>query len=53
MFQFYNQLEVTEQPITGKMITKDVLVNVNLDGMSFNQFVLYLKDIGVRLVDGL
>jgi hypothetical protein len=37
-------MDVTEDKETGHMLTKDVVVDLNLEGMTFNQFVLYLKD---------
>jgi hypothetical protein len=51
-FQFYSQLVVSQEPITGRMTALDVRVDLNLDGMDFDQFVLYLKDMDCKVVEG-
>lgn len=37
-------MEVEVDALTGDMLTKDVRSDLNLEGMSFQQFVLFLKD---------
>lgn len=44
VFQFYSQIDVTENLITSDLETKDVLTDLNFEGMSFTQFLLYLID---------
>ena len=34
------------------MFTKDVKVDLNIEGLHFNQFVLYLKDMNYKIVSG-
>lgn len=52
VYQFYSQLEVEVDVETGHMLTRDVRVELNLDGMDFQQFVLVLKDANSALVTG-
>lgn len=51
-FQFYSQMEVEVDAATGNMVTKDVRVELNLEGMAFQQFVLFLKDMNNSMVAG-
>ena len=52
IYQFYTQVEITVHQETGDLFTQDVRVKLNLEGMDFQQFVLFLKDTGCKLVEG-
>jgi hypothetical protein len=45
-------MEVEVDAATGNMVTKDVRVELNLEGMAFQQFVLFLKDTRNAMVVG-
>lgn len=45
-------MEVEVDASTGNMVTKDVRVDLNLEGMAFQQFVLFLKDTRNSMVVG-
>jgi len=45
-------MEIEVDASTGNMATKDVRVELNLEGMAFQQFVLFLKDTRNSMVDG-
>jgi hypothetical protein len=45
-------MEVEVDASTGDMVTKDVRVDLNLEGMTFQQFVLFLKDTRNAMVAG-
>jgi len=50
IYQFYSQLEVEVEELSGEMTAKDVKTAINLEGMDFQQFVAFLKDAASPLV---
>ena len=45
-------MEITVHQESGDLFTQDVRVKLNLEGMDFQQFVLFLKDVNCKLVEG-
>lgn len=52
IYQFYTQVDVEVDEETGDMATRNVRVELNFDGMDFQQFVLFLKDAKSPIVQG-